>query len=131
MPPVDVPATLVTLLAAAVIAVAAPLVVAVLPGLGFLFLLAGYEALGYGLFIPVFFVSSGMALDLRSMAEAPVRVLLPENAAALVGAGVLTVLVLPAAAVGWRRRDADTPADEPETPAPGPDGTTGRAVAPG
>jgi Kef-type K+ transport system membrane component KefB len=145
---------------------------------------AKLDALGYGFFIPVFFVSSGMALDLRSMAQAPLRVLLfaalmllvhllpvllvhrkvldgrervqlflvtstalpllvalaeigrrngtmlPENAAALVGAGVLTVLVLPAVAVGLRRRGAGTPADEPGT-APGPDGPTDRAVAPG
>jgi Kef-type K+ transport system membrane component KefB len=115
------------------------------------------DAVGYGFFIPIFFVYSGMALDLRSIAEAPLRVLLffalmlavrglpalvvyrgvldwrertqtalvtatalpvlvalteiglrngtmlPENAAALVGAGVLTVLVLPAAAVALGR----------------------------
>lgn len=144
---------------------------------------AKLDALGYGFFIPLFFVSSGMALDLRSMAEAPARVLLftalmllvhlvpvllvhrrvldgrerlqlvlvtstalpllvalaeigrrngtmlPENAAALVGAGVLSVLVFPAAAVALRRRSA-APGDEPGT-ARGPDGTSGQAVAPG
>lgn len=118
------------------------------------------DAVGYGFFIPVFFVSSGMALDVRSIAAAPLRLLvffllllvfrglpallvyrralppveriqmvfitattlpmlvalahigldtrtmLPENAAALVGAGVLSVLVFPAVAVavGGRSR---------------------------
>ena len=111
------------------------------------------DAVGYGFFIPIFFVSSGMALDVDSIAEAPLRLLvffllllvirglpalliyrralpttqriemvfitattlpmlvalahiglangtmLPENAAALVGAGVLSVLVFPAVAV--------------------------------
>ena len=111
------------------------------------------DAVGYGFFIPIFFVYSGMGLDLDAIAGAPLRVLLffglmlavrglpallvyrgalalrqrvqtalitatalpvlvalaeiglrngtmlPENAAALVGAGVLTVLVFPAAAV--------------------------------
>ena len=115
------------------------------------------DALGYGFFIPIFFVYSGMSMDLRSMVSAPLRVLmfavlmllvhvvavqllyrrvldarerwqmalvtstalpllvaiseiglrngtmLPENAAALVGAGVLTVLVFPALAVVLRR----------------------------
>src|SRR5215217_1697155 len=31
------------------------------------------DAIGYGFFIPVFFVASGMALDLRSIIEAPIR----------------------------------------------------------
>ena len=111
------------------------------------------DAVGYGFFIPVFFVASGMALDVRSIVEAPLRLLLffglllavrglpallvyrralpstqpmqmvfitattlpllvalthiglengtmlKENAAALVGAGVLSVLVFPAVAV--------------------------------
>ncbi|MGY1608426.1 MULTISPECIES: cation:proton antiporter [unclassified Geodermatophilus] len=115
------------------------------------------DAVGYGFFIPVFFIYSGMALDLDSIAEAPLRVLLfaglmlavrglpalvvyrgvlglrervqtvlvtatalpvlvalteiglrngtmlPVNAAALVGAGVLTVLVFPAVAVALGR----------------------------
>lgn len=115
------------------------------------------DALGYGFFIPIFFVYSGMTMDLRSMVAAPLRVLLftalmllvhvvpaqllyrrvldarerwqlalitstalpllvaiseiglrngtmlPANAAALVGAGVLTVLVFPALAVVLRR----------------------------
>jgi len=107
------------------------------------------DAVGYGFFIPVFFVSSGMALDIQSIAENPLRllvffvlllvvrggpalvvyrktlpmrervqmmlltatalpllvalseiglsagVMLPENAAALVGAGVLSVAIFP------------------------------------
>ena len=143
---------------------------------------AKLDALGYGFFIPLFFVASGMALDLRSMAEAPLRVLLfaalmllvhlvpvllvhrrvldgrerlqlvlvastalpllvalaeigrrngtmlPENAAALVGAGVLTVLVFPAIAVALRRRDA-APGEEPGA-ARGPDGFAGSPAAP-
>jgi Kef-type K+ transport system membrane component KefB len=118
------------------------------------------DAVGYGFFIPVFFVASGMALDLPSIADAPGRLLmffvlllvvrglptlliyrsalpfaqrvelallaatalpllvalseiglengsmLPENAAALVGAGVLSVLVFPALAVLIDRRVA-------------------------
>ena len=31
------------------------------------------DAVGYGFFIPVFFVSSGMGLDLDSIADAPAR----------------------------------------------------------
>ncbi|SNR24788.1 cation:proton antiporter [Blastococcus mobilis] len=117
------------------------------------------DAIAYGFFIPVFFVYSGMSLDLPSIAEAPLRLLLffalllacrglpallvyrgaltarqrvqtalvtatalptlvalteigtrngtmlRVNAAALVGAGVLTVLVLPALAVALHRPD--------------------------
>ena len=123
------------------------------------------DAVGYGFFIPVFFVSSGMSLDLESIAENPLRLLvffvllltvrglpallvyrrdlvlrerlqmtlltatalpllvalaaiglstghmLPENAAALVGAGVLSVLVFPGAAMSLNRRGARTAAD--------------------
>ena len=117
------------------------------------------DAIGYGFFIPVFFVVSGMTLDVDSIVQAPLRLLiffvlllvirglpallvyrralsmtqrlqmmfitatalpllvalaeiglrngtmLPENAAALVGAGVLSVIVYPAVAVaiGTRR----------------------------
>jgi Kef-type K+ transport system membrane component KefB len=126
------------------------------------------DAIGYGFFIPVFFVSSGMALDVRSIAEAPARLLvffvllllvrglpalvvyrsalaaaqrvqmmfltatalpllvalteiglrngtmLRENAAALVGAGALSVLVFPTVAVAMeRRRRASALPDEP------------------
>jgi Kef-type K+ transport system membrane component KefB len=116
------------------------------------------DAVGYGFFIPVFFVASGMNLDLDSIAHAPMRLLvffvlllavrglpalflyrhdldlnqrmqmtlltatalpllvalaaiglstgdmLPENAAALVGAGVLSVIVFPGLAVALNRR---------------------------
>jgi Kef-type K+ transport system membrane component KefB len=116
------------------------------------------DAVGYGYFIPVFFVASGMGLDLRSIVQSPDRLvlffvlllvvrglptlviyrsalprpqrlelvflmatalpllvalaeigletgeMLPENAAALVGAGVLSVLVFPGIAVAIDRR---------------------------
>ena len=115
------------------------------------------DAVGYGFFIPVFFVSSGMGLDVQSILESPARLvvffllllavrglpalffyrndlpmrgrvqmtlltatalpllvalahiglesgeMLPENAAALVGAGVLSVIVFPAVAVTLAR----------------------------
>lgn len=118
------------------------------------------DAIGYGFFIPVFFVSSGMSLDLESIAENPLRLLvffflllavrglpalflyrldlvlreraqmalltatalpllvalaeigldtghmLPENAAALVGAGVLSVVVFPGLAMALNPRSA-------------------------
>ena len=121
------------------------------------------DAVGYGFFIPIFFVTSGMSLDLHSIVQAPGRLLLffvlllvvrglptlvvyrsalprpqrfelvfllatalpllvalseiglqsgimlPQNAAALVGAGVLSVLVFPAVAVGIGRRVAQSP----------------------
>ncbi len=121
------------------------------------------DAVGYGFFIPVFFVSSGMSLDLRSIIESPARligflllflvvrglpalvayrrelpirgrvqmmlltatalpllvalaeiglesgIMLPENAAALVGAGVLSVIVFPAVAVGLGRPSPTQP----------------------
>jgi Kef-type K+ transport system membrane component KefB len=116
------------------------------------------DAVGYGFFVPLFFVYSGMALDLHAIAHAPLRLLLilvlmlvvrggpvllvyrgvlsarertqtalvsatalptlvaiteiglrsgtmlPENAAALVGAGVVTVLLFPALVVALDRR---------------------------
>jgi Kef-type K+ transport system membrane component KefB len=121
---------------------------------------AKLDAVGYGFFIPVFFVASGMSLDLQSIIESPARLIvffllflavrglpallfyrqelpmrgrvqmmlltatalpllvalahiglesgtmLPENAAALVGAGVLSVIVFPAVAVGLGRSGA-------------------------
>jgi Kef-type K+ transport system membrane component KefB len=131
------------------------------------------DAIGYGFFIPLFFVASGMTLDVRSIAEAPLRLLiffvlllavrgvpslflyrrdlpaaqrveimfltatalpllvalaeiglrngtmLRENAAALVGAGALSVLVFPMAAVAIeRRRRAVRPAAAPSADAP-------------
>ena len=129
------------------------------------------DAVGYGFFIPIFFVSSGMGLDLDSIIKAPGRLfllfllllvvrglptlavyrsalpqqrrfelvfvvstalpllvalsaigletgeMLPENAAALVGAGVLSVLVYPAIAVAIDRRLARTH-DETGEPLP-------------
>ncbi|MGY4770227.1 cation:proton antiporter [Kribbella sp. CWNU-51] len=129
------------------------------------------DAVGYGFFIPIFFVSSGMGLDLESIIHAPGRLflffllllvvrglptlvvyrtalprqrrlelvfvvstalpllvalseigletgeMLPENAAALVGAGVLSVLVYPAIAVAIDRRLARTH-DETGEPLP-------------
>ncbi len=129
---------------------------------------AKLDAVGYGLFIPVFFVSSGMTLDLNAIAEAPERLLvfflllvvvrglpalalyrqdlplvqrfqmtlltatalpllvalsqiglstghmLPENAAALVGAGVLSVMVYPGLALALNRRVAPVGAGDPD-----------------
>jgi Kef-type K+ transport system membrane component KefB len=120
---------------------------------------AKLDAVGYGFFIPVFFVTSGISLDLQSIIKSPGRLvvffvlflavrglpallfyrrelpirgrvqlmlltatalpllvalahiglesgtMLPENGAALVGAGVLSVMVFPAVAVGLRRSD--------------------------
>jgi len=116
------------------------------------------EAVGYGVFIPIFFVASGMKLDVDSIVANPLRLLmffallllvrglpalfvyrghldrvqrwqmvfltatalpllvalsevglesglmLPENAAALVGAGALSVLMFPLAAVSLQQR---------------------------
>jgi Kef-type K+ transport system membrane component KefB len=117
------------------------------------------DAVGYGIFIPIFFVTSGMTLDVPAMVKDPLRVLtflglllvvrglpslivyrrslpwlqrvemtfitattlpllialaviglqdgvmLPANAAAIVGAGVLSVLIYPAVAVALVRRE--------------------------
>jgi Kef-type K+ transport system membrane component KefB len=131
------------------------------------------DAVGYGFFIPVFFVASGMALDVQSIARNPLRllvffvlllvvrglpsllvyrralplrqraemtfitattmpllialaaiglstgVMIPANAAALVGAGVLSVLVYPLIAIALARRGGTIPAG-PDTAAAGP-----------
>ena len=123
-----------------------------------------FDAVGYGIFIPIFFISSGMTLDLRAIGQNPLRlliffllllivrglpsllvyrralavrqrlemtfitattlpllialaeigqrdgVMLPATAAALVGAGVLSVLVYPLIAVGLHRSAPLTPA---------------------
>ena len=129
------------------------------------------DAVGYGFFIPVFFVSSGMSLDLASIREAPLRLvaffvlllavrglpsfvlyrrdldvrrraqmmlltatslpllvalatvglgtghMLPENAAALIGAGVLSVMFFPGLAVALDRGAREPPrAGEPSDP---------------
>jgi Kef-type K+ transport system membrane component KefB len=132
------------------------------------------DTIGYGFFIPLFFVASGMSLDVRSIAEAPLRLvaffvlllvvrgvpalflyrrdlpavqrvqmmlltatalpllvalaeiglrngtMLRENAAALVGAGVLSVLAFPMAvvAIERRRRAAEAGATGPGPGAP-------------
>jgi len=129
------------------------------------------DAVGYGFFIPVFFVAAGMALDVKSIAQNPLRllvffvlllvvrglpsllvyrralplrqraemtfitattmpllialaaiglstgVMIPANAAALVGAGVLSVLVYPLIAIALARRGRAAPA--------GPDAVAG------
>ncbi len=124
-----------------------------------------FDAVGYGIFIPIFFISSGMTLDLKAISQDPWRlllffvlllivrglpsllvyrrtlplrqrvemtfitattlpllialaeigmqdgVMLPATAAALVGAGVLSVLVYPQVAAGLHRSGPLTPAD--------------------
>ena len=131
------------------------------------------DAVGYGFFIPVFFVASGMALDVKSIAENPLRlivffvlllvvrglpsllvyrralplrqrvemtfitattmpllialaaiglstgVMIPANAAALVGAGVLSVLFYPLIAIALARRGRTVPAG-PDAAVAGP-----------
>ena len=121
------------------------------------------EAVGYGIFIPLFFVASGMTLDIQAIAADPLRlvvfaalllvvrglpalliyarllpfrqrleltfitattmpllialaeiglsdgVMLPANAAALVGAGVVSVLLYPAIAAFLHRKDPVSP----------------------
>lgn len=125
------------------------------------------DTIGYGFFIPIFFISSGMNLDLNSIVDAPDRLvvfflllvavrglpslaiyrgrlsmvervqmtlltatalpllvalatigldngeMLPENAAALVGAGVLSVVLFPATAVHLQRGVRATSVPEP------------------
>lgn len=129
------------------------------------------DAVGYGVFIPVFFISSGMSLDVASIVHNPLRllvffvlllvvrgvpalfvyrttlprherfeavlltatalpllvalaeigldsgVMLPENAAALVGAGVLSVALFPLMAISMRRRAAAAEAAAAPRPA--------------
>jgi Kef-type K+ transport system membrane component KefB len=139
------------------------------------------EAVGYGIFIPIFFVSSGMNLDLRSILSSPGRTvvffvlllvvrglpsllvyarvlpvrqrlemtfitattmpllialaeigqhdgtMLPANSAALVGAGVLSVLFYPSIAAMLRKRGQrgqaggdQPPVIQPSVTQPGP-----------
>ena len=136
-----------------------------------------FDAVGYGIFIPIFFISSGMTLDVKAISQDPLRlliffllllivrglpsllvyrralaarrrmemtfitattlpllialvdigerdgVMLPATAAALVGAGVLSVLVFPLIAVGLHRSGPLTPADAGTTTAPMTAGT--------
>ena len=124
-----------------------------------------FNAVGYGIFIPIFFITSGMTLDLKAISQDPLRmliifvlllivrglpslliyrrvlpprrraemtfitattlpllialadigqqngVMLPATAAAMIGAGVLSVLVYPLIAVGLHRSAPLTPAD--------------------
>jgi Kef-type K+ transport system membrane component KefB len=137
------------------------------------------DAVGYGFFIPVFFVSSGMSLDIKSIVENPLRlviffllllvvrglpslliyrhalprrqriemtfitattmpllialaaiglsdgVMIPANAAALVGAGVLSVLAYPAIAVALARRRRTIATRLPAAAGPEPAGPGG------
>ena len=130
---------------------------------------AKLDAIGYGFFIPVFFVTAGMGIDLQSIREAPARLVVflvlmlavrglpilvvyrralrprervqlmllsattlpilvalthisvssgamrPDNAAALVGAGVLSVLIFPLLAISLHRPTAEP--DDSSTPA--------------
>jgi Kef-type K+ transport system membrane component KefB len=136
------------------------------------------DAVGYGFFIPVFFISSGMSLDVKSIIENPLRllvffvlllvvrglpsllvyrrvlpvrqrvemtfitattmpllialaviglstgVMIPANAAALVGAGVLSVLFYPMIAIAVARRGG-TVKPVPATAGPGVAGEGG------
>jgi len=124
-----------------------------------------FDAVGYGIFIPIFFISSGMTIDLKAISADPLRVvvlflllllvrglpsllvyqrvlparqrvemtfiaatslpllialadigqqdgiMLPATSAALIGAGVLSVLVYPLIAVGLYRGAPRAPAD--------------------
>jgi Kef-type K+ transport system membrane component KefB len=154
------------------------------------------DAVGYGIFIPIFFVASGMTLDIHSIVSNPLRlvvflvlllvvrglpsllvyvrvlpltqrleltfitattmpllialaeiglrdgVMLPSNAAAIVGAGVLSVLFFPAAAAALHRRGRparpgsgapDGPGSAPDDAGNGPgqpgSGLPGRGIA--
>jgi Kef-type K+ transport system membrane component KefB len=143
-----------------------------------------FDAVGYGIFIPIFFISSGMTLDLRAISQDPLRlliffvcllvvrglpsllvyrralqvrqrvemtfitattlpllialaeigkrdgVMLPATAAALVGAGVLSVLVYPLIAVGLHRSAPLTPAGVGTTRAQTGTGTHARPEDP-
>jgi len=140
-----------------------------------------FDAIGYGIFIPIFFISSGMSLDVKAISQDPLRlliffllllvvrglpsllvyrsvmaarqrvemtfiaattlpllialveigqrdgVMLPATAAALVGAGVLSVLVFPLIAVGLHRSAPLTPAD---AGIPAAESATGTGVKP-
>ena len=139
---------------------------------------AKLDAIGYGFFIPVFFVTAGMGIDLQSIRESPDRLVVffilllavrglpvlvvyrralpprqrvqlmllsattlplvvaltqiglstgtmrPENAAALVGAGVMSVLFFPLIATAIHR-----PTPAAVTPAQAPTGSPTRIVA--
>ena len=131
-----------------------------------------FDTVGYGIFIPIFFISSGMTIDLASIIHSPLRllvllallllvrglpslliyrhdlrprqrlemtfitatslpllialadigeqdgVMLPATAAALVGAGVLSVLIFPLVAVGLYRSRPNAGAARPPRASP-------------
>jgi Kef-type K+ transport system membrane component KefB len=134
-----------------------------------------FDTVGYGIFIPIFFVASGMSIDVKAIIQSPLRllvllalllivrglpsllvyrrdlvprerlemtfitatslpllialadigeqdgVMLPATAAALVGAGVLSVLIFPLIAVGLRKSRDKAPVQSDrldEAPAP-------------
>ena len=145
-----------------------------------------FDTVGYGIFIPIFFISSGMTIDLTAIIHSPLRllvllalllvvrglpslliyrhdlnprervemtfitatslpllialaeigeqdgVMLPATAAALVGAGVLSVLIYPLIAVGLFKSRVKTPVqpdrldEAPASLPPGVGGTPGR-----
>ena len=147
------------------------------------------DAVGYGIFIPIFFVASGMTLDVSAVLKDPLRlliflglmlvlrglpslvlyrralswsqrvqmtfitattmpllialaeiglqdgVMLPANAAAMVGAGALSILIYPSVAVALARRDrkdAAPPGTAPQDPvaeAPGAGQQPGASAA--
>ena len=141
-----------------------------------------FDTVGYGIFIPIFFISSGMTIDLTAIIHSPLRllvllalllvvrglpslliyrhdlnprervemtfitatslpllialaeigeqdgVMLPATAAALVGAGVLSVLIYPLIAVGLFKSRVKTPVQPDrldEAPASLPHGVGG------
>ena len=140
-----------------------------------------FDAVGYGIFIPIFFITSGMTLDLKAISQDPLRllvifvsllavralppqliyrralplrqraemtfvtattlpllialadigeqdgVMLLATVAAMIGAGVLSVLVYPVIAVMLHRSAPLTPADI-QTAAQTATGTSPRAV---
>jgi Kef-type K+ transport system membrane component KefB len=143
-----------------------------------------FDAVGYGIFIPVFFVSSGMSLDIAGIGHNPVRVLvffalllvirglpsllvyrkvlpvrqraemtfitatalpllvalaeiglrdgkmLPANAAAIVGAGVLSVLVFPAVATALAKKGGSQVAPQTAETAETAEGAEGAELTP-
>jgi Kef-type K+ transport system membrane component KefB len=144
-----------------------------------------FDAVGYGIFIPIFFVASGMTLDLKAISEDPLRVMvffvlllavrglpsllvyrrvvpmrqrvqmtfitattmpllialaeigqrdgvmLPATSAALVGAGVLSVLIYPPIAVALGRRGRASGGEAAQEGLAGDDSRAGEAAREG
>jgi Kef-type K+ transport system membrane component KefB len=144
-----------------------------------------FDAVGYGIFIPIFFVASGMTLDLKAISEDPLRVMvffvlllavrglpsllvyrrvlpmrqrvqmtfitattmpllialaeigqrdgvmLPATSAALVGAGVLSVLIYPPIAVALGRRGRASGREAAQEGLAGDDSRAGEAAREG